>query len=531
MATITIAPAEDVSVASSAYILYSDNATGTIKKCPISVLPLTAAEIAALAAKQDTLVSGTNIKTINSTSVLGSGNVAVQATLVSGTNIKTINGSSILGSGNLTVSGGGSSAWGGITGDIEDQTDLQLAFDGKNDISSEQSLTDGATITWDLSDGNIADVTIAGSRTVSLINAPTPSSGYLIVTQGGTGSNDLDLPGNKASGFALSTGVGDVDIIYFTKNSQGIFWGIDNYGTVTSPVTLNAPTSFAAGTPTATGVPFTWTDTNSSPNESSYLIQITTAADTGYASVVATRTPAANATSAAAGTGLTASTAYRARIKSVGNGSSTLDSGYSSEVTFTTAAGSSTLLFDDFTRANSTSSMGNTVTPGSAWPAPYSGTWGIRSNKAYCVSATSSGATNFFAGPPFDLGVSDFTMTVDTVNALSTGGRGIFFRAVDENNLWFIEIDQVNDFHIYKRVAGSFGSPLHDTATAPGGAGVSVECKVVCAGSNIQVFRDGVLEFNFSDATFNTATKVGFLAESGATLGGDFSFGDILVDP
>jgi hypothetical protein len=57
--------------------------------------------------KQESLVSGTNIKTINSTSVLGSGNIAVQPTLVSGTNIKTINGNSILGSGNLTISGGG----------------------------------------------------------------------------------------------------------------------------------------------------------------------------------------------------------------------------------------------------------------------------------------------------------------------------------------------------------------------------------------------------------------------------------------
>lgn len=53
--------------------------------------------------KQDTLVSGTNIKTINSTSVLGSGNIAVQETLTSGTNIKTINNTSVLGSGNIAV--------------------------------------------------------------------------------------------------------------------------------------------------------------------------------------------------------------------------------------------------------------------------------------------------------------------------------------------------------------------------------------------------------------------------------------------
>lgn len=54
-------------------------------------------------AVQPTLVSGTNIKTVNSTSLLGSGNVAVQPTLVSGTNIKTINNNSILGSGNITI--------------------------------------------------------------------------------------------------------------------------------------------------------------------------------------------------------------------------------------------------------------------------------------------------------------------------------------------------------------------------------------------------------------------------------------------
>ena len=53
--------------------------------------------------KQDTLVSGTNIKTVNSTSLLGSGDITVQATLVSGTNIKTVDGVSLLGSGNIKI--------------------------------------------------------------------------------------------------------------------------------------------------------------------------------------------------------------------------------------------------------------------------------------------------------------------------------------------------------------------------------------------------------------------------------------------
>lgn len=80
----------------------------------------------AMDGKQPTLVSGTNIKTINGNSILGEGNLVIegggidlsnyynktevdtkldtkQNNLVSGTNIKTINSQSILGEGNLEV--------------------------------------------------------------------------------------------------------------------------------------------------------------------------------------------------------------------------------------------------------------------------------------------------------------------------------------------------------------------------------------------------------------------------------------------
>lgn len=71
--------------------------------------------------KQDLLVSGTNIKTINNSSVLGAGNLDVGtlkgvtldgtsivnnnniAVLTSGTNVKTINNQSIFGSGNINT--------------------------------------------------------------------------------------------------------------------------------------------------------------------------------------------------------------------------------------------------------------------------------------------------------------------------------------------------------------------------------------------------------------------------------------------
>ena len=79
----------------------SDGAGGYVTKS------VTGANI--IGSKQDTLISGTNIKTVNSTTLLGSGNLAVQPTLVSGTNIKTINSNSILGSGDLVITGGVSS--------------------------------------------------------------------------------------------------------------------------------------------------------------------------------------------------------------------------------------------------------------------------------------------------------------------------------------------------------------------------------------------------------------------------------------
>ena len=83
------------------YIPYSDsNPAGYITSSALGPY-LTAAT--ASSTYQTILVSGTSIKTVNSTSLLGSGDVAVQPTLVSGTNIRTVNGVSVLGSGNISI--------------------------------------------------------------------------------------------------------------------------------------------------------------------------------------------------------------------------------------------------------------------------------------------------------------------------------------------------------------------------------------------------------------------------------------------
>ena len=74
---------------------------------------------------------------------------AKQNTLVSGTSIKTVNGISLLGSGDLTLSGSGNATWGSIGGTLSDQTDLQNALDAKqNTLVSGTSIktVNGASI-------------------------------------------------------------------------------------------------------------------------------------------------------------------------------------------------------------------------------------------------------------------------------------------------------------------------------------------------------------------------------------------------
>jgi hypothetical protein len=105
-----------------------DIATNTTTKVQLGNLPVPNSVTTALATKQDSLVSGTNIKTINSTSVLGSGNIAVQETLVSGTNIKTLNNTSLLGSGNITLTANPS----GVSGAIQFSNGSAFASDAAN---------------------------------------------------------------------------------------------------------------------------------------------------------------------------------------------------------------------------------------------------------------------------------------------------------------------------------------------------------------------------------------------------------------
>jgi hypothetical protein len=87
-----------------------------------------------------------------------------QDTLVSGDNIKTINGSSVLGSGDLTVSS--AAAWGGITGTLSSQTDLNTSLNAKQD-----TLVSGTSIKTVNGNSLLGSGNIAVSSNPRIINA------------------------------------------------------------------------------------------------------------------------------------------------------------------------------------------------------------------------------------------------------------------------------------------------------------------------------------------------------------------------
>lgn len=85
---------------------------------------------------------------------------AKQATLVSGTNIKTINGASVLGSGNITISGGGLNL-NLASNFIKALNDSTIYFDSSLVVTNVAGLTD-STIRVTFGNGTTADISIKG---------------------------------------------------------------------------------------------------------------------------------------------------------------------------------------------------------------------------------------------------------------------------------------------------------------------------------------------------------------------------------
>lgn len=133
--------------------------------------------------KQDTLVSATNIKTINSATLLGSGDIAVQATLVSGTNIKTINSTSLLGSGDIVLSASPS----GVSGAIQFSNGSAFASDASN-------------LFWDDTNNRLGVGTNSPTAKGHIKGSGSTSATTSLLVQNSAGSNALKVTDDRSVG-------------------------------------------------------------------------------------------------------------------------------------------------------------------------------------------------------------------------------------------------------------------------------------------------------------------------------------------
>ena len=190
---------------------------------------------------QESLVSGTNIKTVNGGSILGSGDLTVatsfasltgkpttlagygitdaQATLVSATNIKTINGATLLGSGDLTVSGSG--------GDVVDDTTPQLG--GNLDVNGNK-ITSTAGGDIDIEPDGTGDVLLGNFKFDVDQTVGAGQDNYVMTYDNSTGKISLEAASGGAGGIlntAGNTGTGSVTLASETLQVLGTTGEID----------------------------------------------------------------------------------------------------------------------------------------------------------------------------------------------------------------------------------------------------------------------------------------------------------------
>jgi hypothetical protein len=114
-----------------------------------------------------------------------------------------------------------------------------LKVNGKVTMA-QQTLTDGAAITWDFNSGANAKVTLAGARTLVIANMETGDTGLILVKQDSAGGRTLTLPGGSTivggGTYTASSAANATDVLGVYYDGTTYWWTI-GYNTVTPPLT------------------------------------------------------------------------------------------------------------------------------------------------------------------------------------------------------------------------------------------------------------------------------------------------------
>lgn len=174
-----------------------------------------------------------------------------QATLVSGTNIKTVNGNSLLGSGDVSIAG--SAAWGSVTGTLSNQTDLNNALAGK-----QASITTGTTAQYfrgDLSLATFPTTTAAFTNSTNknfVTDAQATVIGNTSNSNSGDNATNTQYSGLVSNANHTGDATGSTALTLATVNSNvGSFGSATQAGTFT----VNAKGLITAASNTTIAIP------------------------------------------------------------------------------------------------------------------------------------------------------------------------------------------------------------------------------------------------------------------------------------
>lgn len=166
--------------------------------------------------------------------------------------------------------------------------------------------------------------------------------------------------------------------------------------------------------------------------------------------------------------------------------------------------GGGVVLNATFTGPDNPSAVPNADT-GQVWHTD-SGTWGVISNQLYC---SSSPADNHGF---YDVGVSNGTIVATLATVVQS--TALCFRYQDASNHWLLNVGAGNAWTIYQRNGGTYGGIF--TPAVPVAANGD-QLKVALNGTSVTVYINGVQLWTGTSSFLQTATKVGFRAESTAS--------------
>jgi hypothetical protein len=166
-----------------------------------------------------------------------------------------------------------------------------------------------------------------------------------------------------------------------------------------------------------------------------------------------------------------------------------------------------TLATDTFTRADGTTGLG-TTTDGKTWQYLQSSVWGIRSNRAYCVSDVQDDTAYV------DVGTTNYTASVDLTGDFMSPYHypTLAFYIKDANNLWYARIAD-GEARIIKKDTGT-ATTMASFTTGSQVNGQFYNLKVALSNGSISFYVDNTLLCSYSLTageltTWNTTTTVG----------------------